>query len=811
MRWVHLPYLTVAMPPQTLPLVLILCAPLEFALAVYVWSRRHKTLGARLLAGYMLGASLASLGYGLELLSASLPWKLAWVGLRYVGNTGLAAPIFLLLNLWFIGQETWLRPRRVWIFFILPAISLIGFFTNPWHHLHYATVGLDASGPLVMLVKTNGPLYPLTVVQGVGYLAAGEVLALWAMLAHPRPYLRLALGIFLGGLLPIGLTVAYLAGWQPWHSLNLTPFGYIGSSFIFLWAVFKHQLLEALPMTMNRLFDRLRTGMLVLDARHRVVSVNPAALAVLERPAAQLTGQPVAQACAHWPAFVRWFEADTAGGAPADPDEIRHWSAERFFALERTSLLSSGQTSGQIILLTDITRRHTAERTLRHQQRALAVLAEREKLARDLHDGVGQLTGFVSLQSQTARHYLAEGQVALADAALVRLHEAAREAQADVRNFILGLQGDEADGAPANIDFYADLPPYVTQFNEVYASAVRLSLPPATDCPALPQETALQLLRIVQEALNNSRKHAGAAAQTRVTVLTGAADLLVVVEDDGSGFDPAAAPVPGHLGRGIMAERAGQIGARLDIRSAPGQGTQVKVTLPLAPPPPEVSARLSHLRVLLVDDQELFRTGLRNLLAARGIQVVGEASSGRQALELAAKLRPDLVLMDLNMPEMNGLEATRTLREQNPAAQVVILTVNDQADTLAEALRAGAAGYLLKDLRARELFDLLEVLGRGGQPISPGLAGRALQTWAEQSNPVVPIDEAACPLTERQLEILRLAALELTSAQMAERLSLSEATIKYHLRQIFEHLQVSNREQALAAAARQGWIERRSR
>jgi DNA-binding NarL/FixJ family response regulator len=254
-----------------------------------------------------------------------------------------------------------------------------------------------------------------------------------------------------------------------------------------------------------------------------------------------------------------------------------------------------------------------------------------------------------------------------------------------------------------------------------------------------------------------------------------------------------------------MAERAGQIGARLDIRSAPGRGTQVKVTLPLAPPPPEVSACLSHLRVLLVDDQDLFRAGLRNLLAARGIPVVGEASSGRQALDLAAKLQPDLVLMDLNMPEMDGLEATRTLREQNPAAKVVILTVNDQPNTLADALRAGAAGYLLKDLRARELFDLLEALGRGEQPISPSLAGRALQTWASQPA------QATCPLTERQLEILRLAALELSSAQMAERVSLSEATVKYHLHQIFELLQVSNREQAVAVAARQGWIERRSK
>ena len=795
------------MPPQTLPLLLALCAPLEFALAVYVWSRRRETLGARLLAGYMLGVVLASLGYGLELLSASLPWKLFWVDVRYVGNTGLAAPIFLLLNLWFTGQEAWLRPRRAWLFFVLPAFSLVGLFTNPWHHLHYTTVGLDFSEPLVMLVKTNGPLYPITIVQGVGYLVAGEVLALWAMFAHPRPYLRLALGVFLGGLLPLGLTVVYLAGWQPWRGLNLTTFGYIVSSFIFLWAVFQHQLLEALPMTMNRLFARLRTGMLVLDARQWVISVNPAALAVLERPATQLVGQPLAQACTHWPAFVKWFEADLAGSAAQrDPDEIRHWSAERFFALERTSLLSSGQTSGQIILLTDITRRHTAELILREQQRTLAVLAEREKLARDLHDGVGQLTGFVSLQSQAARQYYAQGQADLADAALVRLQESAREAQADVRNFILGLKTGGAGDVPVGaVDFYTDLPRYVTHFNEVYASAVRLSLPPAPDCPPLPSESVLQLLRMVQEALNNARKHAGAAAQTRVTVLTSAADLLVVVEDDGAGFDPTAAAAPGHMGLNIMAERAKQIGARLDIRSALGQGTQVKVTLPLTLPPPEVSARLSHLRVLLVDDQELFRVGLRNLLAARGIPVVGEASSGRQALDLAAKLQPDLVLMDLNMPEMDGLEATRALRQQNPAAQVVILTVNDQADTLAEALRAGAAGYLLKDLRARELFDLLEALGRGEQPISPGLAGRALQALAS------PPGAATCPLTERQLEILRLAALDLTNTQVAERLNLSEATVKYHIHQIFEHLQVTNREQALSTAARQGWIERRSK
>ena len=792
---------------QFLPPLLIFLAVVDLALAGHGLAHRRKVPRVELLVWYMLGAACTSLGYGLELLSGDLDAKLVWVGLRYIGNTMLIAPVCLLLSLWYTGHEKWLKPAWARLLFILPLITMLGLLTNPWHHLHYVWVGLDSSGPLVMLVKTNGPLYIFMVIYTLVYMLTGMWLALQALFSLPRQYLPQTLAVFGGGAIPFAFTLAYLLGWRPlMPGLNLTPLSYVLSSFMFWWAVFRHQLFSMPPVTLRLLFETIPTGVIALNGTRQVVSANPAAQAQLGLEGGDLIGQPLERVCAHWPALL---ERLTAGPVAAAHSEIQHWDSERYYEVDVAQPPAASQFESRaikLVLLTDVTQRRAAELDLLEQRHALAALAERERLARDLHDGVGQLTGFVSVQSQAARQYLASGQIQLADAALAGLQDAARAAHADVRSFILDLQEGRPAGAAQSWagadqnDFFAELPGYVARFEELYGLKVRLELPEQANWPVLEADTSLQLLRIVQEALANVRKHSG-KDEARVTVRCSSTELQVRVEDDGVGFDPGAVLPEGRFGRGIMAERAAQIGASLEIDSVLGHGTRLRVSLGLAPPPQEVSARLAGLRVLLVDDHELFRIGLRNLLAARGVQVVGEAGDGRQALELARQLQPDLVLMDMNMPEMDGVEATRLLHQALPGVQVVVLSVAREPAILMDALRAGAAGYLLKDMQANELFEMLEAVGRGERPVAPALAGQALRGLAG-------LDED-CPLNERQLEVLRLAALDMTTAQIAQRLNLSESAVKYHFHQILERMQVESRAQALTQAALRGWIERR--
>ncbi len=213
------------------------------------------------------------------------------------------------------------------------------------------------------------------------------------------------------------------------------------------------------------------------------------------------------------------------------------------------------------------------------------------------------------------------------------------------------------------------------------------------------------------------------------------------------------------------------------------------------------------LRVVLADDHPLFRDGVASLLRARGFEIVGEASNGRDALEMIRRIHPDLVLMDIHMPELDGLAATRIITTEMPQVRVVILTVSDDDDDVFEAIKSGAQGYLLKSTDTRAFFDLLEGAARGETPLSGRLASRILREFAKRMNNE-PADAARDDaLSEREKEVLVFASDGLTNREIAARLNLSENTIKYHFKNILEKLHLRNRAQAVAYAVQSGLLK----
>ncbi|MCE5207521.1 MAG: response regulator transcription factor [Chloroflexi bacterium] len=214
------------------------------------------------------------------------------------------------------------------------------------------------------------------------------------------------------------------------------------------------------------------------------------------------------------------------------------------------------------------------------------------------------------------------------------------------------------------------------------------------------------------------------------------------------------------------------------------------------------------LRIMLADDHTLFREGIKIALASNpDIEVVGEASDGLEAITLARKTMPDIILMDISMPRCNGLQATMTISREMPHIKIVILTVSDQAQDLYEAIRAGATGYLLKDLQPKELFKAIEMIANGEVLLAGDVANKILDEFRHHPHPFTSDMELTDPLTEREYEVLGLVAKGLSNPEIADRLVISPNTVKNHLSNILSKLHLRNRIELTAYAIRKGFVK----
>lgn len=215
------------------------------------------------------------------------------------------------------------------------------------------------------------------------------------------------------------------------------------------------------------------------------------------------------------------------------------------------------------------------------------------------------------------------------------------------------------------------------------------------------------------------------------------------------------------------------------------------------------------IRVMLVDDQALFREGLETMLSIhKDIQVVGQAGDGQEALEVAAKLQPDVALMDVRMPIMDGVRATRLLKEALPQCKVIVLTTFDDDEYIFDALRMGAVGYLLKDVPSAQLVDAIRAAARGESVLEPSVAAKVIAEFTRVSNMVPPrqMEGLVEPLSERELEILGLIARGASNKEVAEQLFIAEGTVKNHMTHILGKLGVRDRTQAVLKARDLGLV-----
>lgn len=540
-------------------------------------------------------------------------------------------------------------------------------------------------------------------------------------------------------------------------------------------------------------------AVLVHDAG-QILDANQAALTLFGYSDQELLGQPLTMLLAS-DSQPLLAQGEHSGAGPVEIQGITRAGQRIPLEVRERAVPFQGRPA-RVLALRDLTERQRLET----QQRQLAVMEERERIGRELHDDLGQVMGYVTVQAETARLLLEQGEVGQVQATLGQLQEVAREAHEDVRQYILGVR-TTPPAKPQN--FRAALSDYLAQIRERYGLTVHGSWPDDLPNDLLAPEVETQLLRIIQEALTNVRKHAG-VERARLLLTVHPDSVQVILSDEGRGFERVSEAEQedegGSFGLRIMRERAEAVGGTLQVRSTPGAGTEVIATLPRTFAQP-VEAVLRGLRVLLVDDHPLYLEGLRNMLSVRGLQVVGVARDGLEAQEMARTLRPTLILMDVEMPRCNGLEATQRIKLEFPDTQIVMLTVAADDEKLFEALRAGASGYLLKALEGPQFFMLLQEVMRGEIVLAPTLAARALQSLLNTPPPAAePPTEAAPALTQRQQEVLELLAQGRSNKEIARALTVTEATVKFHVGQILERLQVQNRYELARYAQQQGLV-----
>ena len=226
-------------------------------------------------------------------------------------------------------------------------------------------------------------------------------------------------------------------------------------------------------------------------------------------------------------------------------------------------------------------------------------------------------------------------------------------------------------------------------------------------------------------------------------------------------------------------------------------------------PEAAVGASADRIRVLVVDDHALFRRGLQMVLGAESdVEVVGEASDGAEALKVATETTPDIVLMDVRMPKRGGIDATTAIKDAVPSAKIIMLTISDEEADLYDAIKAGAMGYLLKEISIEEVASAVRAVYNGQSLISPSMASKLLTEFATMVRKDDERQQVPTPrLTDREMEVLKLVAKGMNNRDIAKRLFISENTVKNHIRNILEKLQLHSRMEAVVYAVREKLLE----
>jgi signal transduction histidine kinase/CheY-like chemotaxis protein len=709
------------------PYQLPLAASALIALAVAgLVARRRERVGTRRIAWVMLALALWSACNAMELAVPTLGAKLLCDNLAYVGIVSVPVLWALFAMEYSIGGRH-LSTRHTAPLSIVPIITLILVWTSPYHGLMHRSIRLDAWEGVVIVARDAGPWFYVHTVYSYLLMLSSSVLLLRVLVRSPHLYRRQAMALLVASLLPLLANAVYLAAPCSVIPMDITPMSFAVTGMVVAYGLGRYGLLDVVPAARDAVVEGMRDGLLVMDAENRVVDMNEAAEGILRKPRVECTGVAVSDLL---PATAELLQTRTQKQEdielPLEPQGARCCYELRISALYD----GRGRLTGRLTVLRDVTlqRRAEQEREALHREverrvQQLAVLAteltqaeerERRRLAQILHDHLQQLLvgaklHVIALQERVERQDLA----------------------ADLRDIVAMLEQSIAASRALTVELS---PPVLYEgtlaqalawlarwVQERHGLTVVTRLEPHAE-PA-GDDVRILLFQAARELLFNVVKHARVEHAFIGMRLVDHAQIELVVADEGVGFHvPApedAFEAASGFGLFSIRERLQLLGGRMEIVSSPQKGTRIALYAPASPVPvsPPISPEApqpatlapppadAEISVLLVDDHRTVREGLAALLRGEaGIRVVGEATNGPVALELAARLHPDVVVMDVTLPGMSGIEVTRRLRARSPEVRVVGLSAHAEPSIAGAMRAAGAETYLEKDVPAETLI-----------------------------------------------------------------------------------------------------------
>jgi PAS domain S-box-containing protein len=540
---------------------------LTIFLGIYSWNRRN-VHGAKAFAIGCLFAMLWGIGSSLEIAALNFSTKVFWMKFHALWQI----PTVTALNIFFLeyaGLGRFLSRRNLMLLSI-PALLVFGLMaTNNYHHLIWTSFSLDQYVIAEYGIGTWVSIWYANLLGIVNFIALLK-------LAIGSPRSRWPVAIMLFG--QISGRIMYV-----FDSLNNRLFSpgesalvVIGlSCLLYAIALFRFRVLDPIQQARTIVIEQMIDGMLVLDMHGNIVDINPAAMKIFNKPASSLCGRSI----------VEIMPSDS--GIVVQPGKLELTKPEinfglvtdaRFYSLGLTLLLDKGgEALGHLLLLHDTSAQRQAQELLMEKQRVVATLQERESLARDLHDNIGQVLSYISMQAQTAHKWAANGNTEKTVPILSRLAEVAQEAHTDVRESILSLR----TGMTHEWSFFNTLRKYIDHFQTSFEIDTQLLFHEKLSDDVLNSDVGIQVMRVIQEAMTNSSNHGG-AHNVKIEFVEGNGHINIRISDDGCGFDQSdlKLEVGKHFGLMFMRERMAQIGGSVLIESEPGSGTTVVLNVP---------------------------------------------------------------------------------------------------------------------------------------------------------------------------------------------------------------------------------------